>query len=194
MKMKTIIKKSAIVALMLGTLNSYATGTTLVEKNVTEGKVELVNVRKGQHLYIKNSEGKILYKTRIEKNGDFTQNFDFTSFKNGYYTLEVNKDFQIEVTPFTIISGKATFYKKEEKVIFKPVIRTEAEKVMISKLDFDSNPLKIAIYYQGEVIYKDTVKGEDVLERIYKLEKDKKGAYKVILKTNDRTYTNEFSL
>jgi len=108
--------------------------------------------------------------------------------------LEVNKDFQIEVIPFTVVAGKPTFYKKEETTIFKPVVRTENNTVLVSKLEFNAEPLKVTIFYEGEVIYKETVKGENVLQRVYKLKKDVKGSYKVVMKANDRTYTNEFSL
>ena len=192
--MKTLIRKSVLVALMLGALASYATETTLVDKKETEAKVELLNVKKGQRLYIKNSEGDILYQEKIQQNGTFVKNFDFSALEDGNYILEVNKDFEIEVSPFSVNSGKATFNKKEEKTIFKPVVRTNNNKVMVSKYDFEAAPLHVTIYYEGEVIFKETVKGGNVLQRVYKLRKEIKGNYMVVMKANDRTYTNEFSL
>lgn len=191
--MKMTIRKIVLVAFMLGTLNSYATGTTLVEGG-NDVKVELVTIKKGQHLSIKNSKGKVLQKKTVETESSLENVFDFASLQNGYYTLEVNKDFQIEVIPFTVVAGNPTFYKKEETTIFKPVVRTENNNVLVSKLEFNAEPLKVTIFYEGEVIYKETVKGENVLQRVYKLKKDVKGSYKVVMKTNDRTYTNEFSL
>ena len=192
--MKTIIRKTVLVALMLGTLTSYATGTTLVDKKGTEAKVELVNVKKGQRLYIIDSEGEILYQERIKKDGTFIKNFDFTSLKDGLYTLELNKDFQIDITPFSVKSGRAIFKNKEVKTIFKPVVRTTNNKVLVSKFDFEATPLQVTIYYEGDVIFKETVKGGNVLQRVYKLRKDIKGDYRVVMKANDRTYSNEFSL
>ena len=82
--MKTIIRKTVLVALMFGTLSSYATGTTLVDMMETEPKVELASVKKGQHLYIKNSEGKVLHKKAVETNGSIENAFDYTSLNNGY--------------------------------------------------------------------------------------------------------------
>ena len=190
--MKATIRKSVFVALMLGTLTAYATG--VVERNRMEGEITLNNVKKGQHWFIKNSAGKIIHEEEIKSNGSFNQDFDFTSLKNGLYTLEVNKSFQIDVTPFTIISDEVIFHKKAEKVIFKPVIRTEENKILITKLHFEATDLKIVIYYGDEIIYKDTVVGNNLLKRVYALQKDKKGGYKVILKANDREYVKEFSL
>lgn len=191
---KTIIRTTVLVALMFGTLTSYATGTTLVEKTRIEAKVELVNVKKGQHLYIIDSKGEILYHEKIQRNGTFTKNFDFTALKDGEYTIEVNKDFQIDVTPFSVKSGKAIFNKKEEKVIFKPVVRTDNHKVLVSKFDFEAAPIHVTIYYEGDVIFEETVRGGNVLHRVYKLRKEIKGDYRVVMKANDRTYSNEFSL
>jgi len=177
---------------MLGTLISYATGTSLTKGNVT--KVALKNVKKGQIWVIKNSTGKILHEKKIQNNESFTQDFDFTSLKNGYYTLEVNKDFQIDVTPFTIISEEVLFHKKAKKIIFKPVMRIEENKILITKLNFEAASLSVLIYYENDLIFKDIAKGGDLLNRVYSLQKDKKGDYKVILKANNRTYINEFIL
>lgn len=192
--MKTTIRKSLLVALMFGTLTSYATGTTFTERNSIEEKVTLNNVKKGQRWFIKSSKGKVLHEEVIQSNGSFNEDFDFTTLENGYYTLEVNKDFQIEITPFTIVSGEVMFHKKAEETIFKPVIRTDKNKILISKLDFETNALKVVIYYENEIIFKETVKGGDILKRVYALQENKKGDYKVIMKANDRTYINEFSL
>ncbi|MFY0629059.1 MAG: hypothetical protein JXR05_01690 [Flavobacteriaceae bacterium] len=188
--MKTFIRRSLLVTFMLGTLISYAT-----ENNETKVKVELTNVKEGQNWSIKNSRGNVIHKEEIKRNGSFTRDFNFTSLKNGYYTIEVNKDFQIDIVPFTIVSGKVTFYKNAEKTIFKPIFRAEENKIMISKLDFESSSLRVTIYFEGAVIFKDVIQAkEEKLKRIYKLREDKKGDYKVVMKANDRTYINEFSL
>jgi hypothetical protein len=192
--MKTIIRKSLLVALMFGTLTSYATGTTFTERNSIEEKVTLSNVKKGQRWFIKSSKGKVIHEEIIKSNGSYNKDFDFASLENGYYTLEVNKDFQIDISPFTIVSNEVIFHKEAEKTIFKPVVRTDKNRVLISKLDFETNALRVVIYYENEIIFKETVKGGDVLRRIYALQENKKGDYKVIMKANDRTYINEFSL
>lgn len=192
--MKTSIRKSVLVALMLGTFSSYATGTTLKENHDNDEKVAAINVKKGERLSIKNSKGKVVFQKQMENNTNFSKEFDFTSLKNGYYTLERNKDFLIEITPFTIVSGDITFHEKAEKTIFKPVVRTKNYSILLSKIDFDNTPLQVIIYFENEVILKDVVKGEQLLSRVYTLRKDIKGDYKVVMKANDRTYTNEFSL
>ncbi len=191
--MTKMIRTSVLVALMLGTLTSYA-GTTLVEKNGTEARVAFTKMKKGQRYYIKNSEGKVLHESIAQESNTYDKVFEFNSLENGYYSLEINDDFQIDVIPFTVVGGNTTFYNKEEKVIYKPVVRTENNNLLVSKIEFDATPLHVTIYYEGKVIFRDTVKGGNVLQRVYKLRQDIKGDYKVVMKANDRKYTNEFSL
>lgn len=192
-KMKTTIRKSLVVALLFGTLSSYALeNDNVFNRNINN--LEIKNVKKGQRLFIKNANGAIIYKEEVTSNGNFKTAFDFSSLKNGYYTLEVSKDFQIEITPFTIVLGEVTFHKKAETTVFKPVVRTEDNKVLVSRIDFKNNPLEISIFFEGKRIYNDTVKGKVILERVYQLRKDISGKYKVVVKANDRTYINEFSL
>lgn len=65
---------------------------------------------------------------------------------------------------------------------------------MISKFSFEETSIKVTIYYKNEVIVKETVKGIDTLKRVYSLEKNKRGAYTVVINSNNRTYINEFTL
>jgi hypothetical protein len=165
-----------------------------VEKTKAEGNTAFTTIKKGQQLSIKDSKGNVLFEKTVEKSNTIEQAFDYATLQNGYYTLEVNKDFQIEVIPFTVVSGKTTFYSHAEKTIYKPVVRTENNSLLVSKIDFTAAPLHVTIYYEGEVIFKDIVRGGHILHRVYKLRKDSKGDYKVVMKANDRTYSNEFSL
>ena len=73
-------------------------------------------------------------------------------------------------------------------------MRIEENKILITKLNFEAASLSVLIYYENDLIFKDIAKGGDLLNRVYSLQKDKKGDYKVILKANNRTYINEFIL
>ena len=190
---KTIIKIS-LIALIFGSLTAYSNEVNLKKEAKFSTKIEVDNVKNRQLLFIKNTSGKIIHKEIINLERATPYEFDFSGLENGYYTLEINKDFQIEIKPFTIISGEVIFHKKGEKTIFKPVIRAEKNKIFISKLNFIETSIHISIYYENEIIFTDNVKGDSIIEKIYSLQKDKKGSYKVITIVNDRKYTKEFSL
>ena len=108
--------------------------------------------------------------------------------------MEINKDFQIEIKPFTVISGKAIFHPKAEKTVFKPVIRSNKNKILISKLNFETCSMKVNIYYEDELILSDDIEGKKLIQKIYTLHKNKKGDYKIVAKVNDRIYTRKISL
>lgn len=179
--MKKFITKNLFLALILGMLTSSVVGNNFEDIN-----------RKNPLIFIKNTTGKIIYEKPV--NITRIQDIDFSYLQNGYYTLEINKDFQIDIKPFTVISGEAIFHKKAEKIIFKPVIRTVKNKILVSNLNFDAISIQISIYYEDEIIYTDIAKGEFLIEKIYALQEDKKGNYKIVTKVNDRIYIKEFSL
>jgi hypothetical protein len=181
--MKKVITKNLLVALLFGMLASSVVGNNFGNMN-----------RKNPLIFIKNTTGKIIYEKPVNIQNNNIQDIDFSYLKNGYYTLEINKDFQIEIKPFTIISGKAIFHPKAEKTVFKPVIRSNKNKILISKLNFEVYPMKVDIYYEDEVILSDIIEGEKLIQKIYTLRKNKKGDYKIVTKVNDRIYTRKISL
>ena len=80
--MKKFITKNLLLALMLGMLTSSVVGNNFVDMN-----------RKNPLIFIKNTTGKIIYEKPV--NITSIQDIDFSYLQNGYYTLEINKDFQI---------------------------------------------------------------------------------------------------
>ena len=181
--MKKVITKKILVALLFGMLTNSIVGNNF--RNINR-EIPLI--------FIKNTTGKIIY----EKPGDIyssnIKEIDFSYLENGYYTLEINKDFHIEIKPFTVISGKAIFHPRAEKTIFKPVIRSNKNKILISKLNFETCSMKVNIYYEDELILSDDIEGKKLIQKIYTLHKNKKGDYKIVAKVNDRIYTRKISL
>ena len=193
--MKTTIKKYLVViVMMLVTSINYANKNTAVK--IVDGKkvrIEFETVKKGHTLSIKDKNGTVIYSQEIENSGTYSKVLDLSKLEKGNYTTELEKDFEIIIKPFTVLDGQVSF--DEEKTIFKPVIRTENNLVLISKLAFDNQPLKIAIYYNDEVIFSETVTDEkNLLKRVYKLSKEEKGDYKVIINSNNRSYIKDFNI
>ncbi|WP_405564255.1 hypothetical protein [Polaribacter sp. Asnod6-C07] len=191
-----IIKKTVLVAsLMLGTFTNYANNTTS-ENTLDASKVKVVfnEVKKGQKLTIKNINGTVLYSENVAQAGKFIKTFDFSLLKDGNYTLELEKDFQIIVKSLKIEDNKVIFAEDTKKVILKPVIRKKENLIMITKIAFDNQPLEVDLYYNNEIILSETVEGEEILNRVYKLDINEKGDYKVVVKNNGRNYSNEFKI
>ena len=193
--MKKIKTRVLVVVFMLGTLVNYANKTEF--KNVfNTKKVRVVfnETKKGQRLSIKDHNGIILYAEKVKKEGKLTKVFDFSKLNDGNYTLELEKDFQILIKSLKINGNIVIFNEDSKKIVFKPVVRTEGSRLMISKIAFDEKPLQVALYFNGEIIYSETIKGDSILNRVYKLDENIKGNYKVVLYNNGRSYTNDFKI
>lgn len=191
--MKTI-KKTILVALMFGTLVSYANENLIINYNEKGTKVELKDVKKGNQIVIKDSYNHVLYKQTINNNGSYRKSFNFSSLKNGKYYLEVIKEFKIISTPFLIKFGKASFKNKDLKTTYKPFIKIKDNKILISKLNTDASNMKVNIYYNGNQILSEKVTGGNTLHRIYSLDKKYNGDYVVTVNVNSRQYSIPFSL
>ena len=189
--MKTI-KKTVLVALMLGTLTSYANGTINSEENIT--KVTLNDVKKGHQLYIKDSQNQVLYKETLKKSGSFVKRFDFKYLEDGAYFLEIHKSFETVKTPFTIKKGIVFFNNDKEVRIFKPVVRLKENKFLVSKLNPNDTTVSIQIFYDGERIHSDRITGVPIVKRVYQLDANFKGNYTVLVTANNKTYKNNFTL
>ena len=98
------------------------------------------------------------------------------------------------IKPFKIKENIVIFEENEEKTIFKPVIRNQENMIFISKIALDNEPMQVVIYYNDEVIFSETIQTETILNRIYRLEKEIKGNYKVVFYNNNRSFENAFKI
>lgn len=200
--MKKTIKSTLVVIAMLGAITSYANlmPSMTFKENVKTTMLRLDNVREGQRLWIKSQSGTILYKESIDKSGAYRKEFDLTSLPNGNYFFELEKDVEIQIIPFSVASNNVTFSKEKEVKIFKPVVRTKESKLLVSKLSLDLQPLSVDIYYEApdgagfERIHSEKIENTKVIEKIYVLDNNKPGNYKIVTKSDGRVYTQMFTI
>lgn len=185
--MKTITKKILVVALMLGTLTSYAN----INLDVTPTN-EII--KRGDLVSIYDEDGTLVYSDKMENNGNVRTMFDFSNLKDGIYTIEINKAFEIFINRFEIADRNVRFLEAERKIIHKPVFRTEKNKVLISKLALDSNEMKVELYFENDLIHSERIDGEAVIKRVYQLDMEEQGEYKAVIKSNGRVYIENFRI
>lgn len=194
--MKTTIRKSLLVVLMLGTLICYAgkSTTSIRVIDAKKVKVDFMHVKKGHTLTIKDKNGTSIYSQKIKNTGNFSKIFDLNKLEDGKFTFELDKDFEIVKKPFIIKKDVVSFITNDEKTIFKPVIRNEKDLILISKIAFDNEPLEVILYYNNEVIFSEIIEGENILERAYRISENKVGNYRVVVHNVGRQYVKNFSI
>lgn len=179
--------RTIIVALMLGTFSSYAT----VENNKTS---TFTYIKKGNYIAVSDASGEVLYSGKINNNGNLTTIYDFSQLDNGKYKVEVTKDFEIEIITVDVVDHTVTVLSSGKKTIHKPVVRNENAMVLISKLALNTDKMTVELYFEDELIHKETVEGGNILNRAYKLDKTLPGDYKAVIKSDDRVFVEKFRI
>ncbi len=201
--MKKEVKKGILMVTMLAAMISYATEPSAFEKKIEIKKtiLSIHSVKQGQQLIIKDYNGIVLYKELIEQSGMYNKGFDLTALPNGNYYFELDKDVEIQVIPFKVYSNKVEFLKEKEIKFFKPIVRFKDNKILLTRLSFENKPLDVKIYYDGysgynnyELIHSEKFKDTKIVERVYALDKQKKGTYTIIVKTEGREFTETMTL
>ncbi len=193
--MKNLIKRSIVMVVLLTTLLGNANEISSL-RNLNNEKttmLTLLNVKEGNQLFIKDVFGLILYKESIKDSGEFVKGFDLTSLPDGAYYFELDKDLEITVIPFEVKMSIVEFNKEMETTIYKPYITIKENRVLVSKLSLDKQPLEVKIYYDYnsgsyDLIHSDKVENTMNIQKVYRLSKNEKGNYKLVLKTEGHTF------
>lgn len=185
--MKKVFKIILVLAVVLGTSKSYANEAVKVESTFSY-------VNKGNHISVSDAFGEVIYSGEVNYSGNLITLYDFTQLKNGKYDVEVTKGFKIEISTIEVKNSSVSVLEANRKVIYKPVVRNENASVFITKLALDGEDMEIELYFDGNLIHTETLKGNTVLNRVYKLDKNLKGNYTTIIKSNDRVFIKNFSI
>jgi len=190
----------ALLSSIITSANRVSYETPL--KEIDKTLITLDNVKIGQELFIKDINGSVIYEESIEVAGSFKKEFDLATLPDGLYFIELNKDVEINVIPFTVNSYSAELHMEKQTTIFKPVIRLKDNFVFIAKISLSQEPMEIELYYDAneshsemyELLHTEKIENTTTVHRVYKLDKYENGNYKVIFKSEGRTFTEQVKL
>lgn len=202
--MKKEVKTGILLVTMLATMLSNASKPEMVEKNfkIENTTLSIHDVKQGQQLLIKDSNGIVIYKELIDKSGMYNKGFDLRALPIGEYYFELDKDVEVQVIPFKVAMNKVEFLKEKETKYFKPVIRFKDNKILLSRLSFNQKPLEVKVYYEDTgyygsdylLLHSEKFKDMKIIERVYQIDNLKKGSYKVVVKTEGREFTESITI
>jgi len=196
--MKTI-KKSLLAVFMLTVFMGHATLSTptMVHVNLKKTTLQLNNVKPGQKLVMKDQKGQVLYREPIEQSGVYSRDFDLSSLPSGEYSFELDQGFAILIVPFNVLNSTIVFQEQKKKLIIKPIISIEKNKVKIGRSPLTDAPIKVRIYFESEpteIIYRDEIEPAKKGFRTYTLQQDVSGQYRVVYESEGRVYTKQFKI
>lgn len=195
--MKKTIKNSLVLVVLFTTLLGNANSSLKISNDEAKTTLTLKNVKRGNELSVKDAYGIILYKEMIQNSGDYIKGFDLTFLPDGDYFFELDKGLEIKTIPFTVNSNEVDFEKEKETIVFKPFVRSTENLVYVSKLSLNKQPLEINIYFDNNgynLIHSEKIENTQNIKRIYSLDKIEKGNYKIVTKTEGRTFIDYVKL
>ena len=195
--MKRLAKTSLVIVVMFTTMLSFANEFTILTKEKTKEitHVTFENVKRGSLLLIKDHYGMVLFKELIENSGEYSKGFDLTALPNGNYYFELDKEVEIKIIPFVVLSNVVTFEKAKETTINKPFVSFKGGRLLVSKLALENQPLDIKIYNKDSyLIYSEKLMDGKILERIYDVSKVEKGHYKIVMTSDGRKFVEKFEI
>lgn len=198
--MKKVIRKSIALTIMLATMLGNASESKFIatKKEVKKTSITLNKVKEGQKLVIKDSNGLTIYKELIKESGTYYKGFDLTSLPDGKYYFELDKDVEIKTIPFKVTSNSVIFEKEEEISVFKPIIRVDGKRVLVSKLSLQLKPMVIKFYEMtsegSKLVHSDTIENTKIIERIYRLAEKHKSTFKIVITSEGREFVEYINI
>ena len=186
--MKKVIKNVMLIVLMqvaLGASGSNLTPTSDIINKVIDYNNELKTTR----TVVKNANGKIIHEEIANVSNKFQLSLDLSSLQDGLYSIELDQDSEIKITPFVVFSNQVIMDESKSYSIFKPVIYKKGAFVYLSRLSFEKKNLKVKIFdVENNLIYFEQFKEKELLKRIYDFSKMYDKNFKVVLTTEGRTF------
>ncbi len=191
-------KKVFLMVALLATVMGYANDGSffISKKDAKKTVLTLSNVKVGDLFTLKDANALVLYKETIQNPGVYMKGFNLTSLPNGTYYFVLDKDMEVESMPFHIKDGTVDFNRAASETVFKPSTHIKDNTVYVSKLSLNKAPLEIEVYRdQGDyspykLVFSEVLESNsEKLERIYKLEENYKGKYKIVYKTEGKKFT-----
>lgn len=199
--MKQIMKISLILLVMLTSTYSFSNNTLSGEDNTKVTYVTFENVKIGSILTLKNQSGFIMYSETVKSSGKFSKQFDFTLLPAGDYSFEMESGFEVKIKVLTVSKSNVYFHPEGQSSFFKPLVKLKSNKLLISQLALNKEPLEVKLYYtkKGDdevMLYTEEFIGNEqlIIEKILSLSNNYKGDYRIVMSTNDHVYIENLKL
>lgn len=195
------MKKTIAVLLVMGAMFSgykvYANGNNN-SPSVNPAKnmqVSFDNVNADSKLYIKDSEGHILYSENILSEGKYNRGFDVSAFPSSDYYFEVDKEAFISIYPFTVVDDFVEFHEERVSSIVKPVLILENSRVKLMRNLDEDQSINVEIYYEGRnLVYSETIKNDGMIGKVFDFSGSASGEYLFSINYENRNHSEYLSI
>jgi len=190
--MKTVLKVTAVVALMLSTVVSSAKERLDVVALNKAKSLLLVIQDSSQDLAVRlvDSDFNTIYSETI-KSSNINKKFDLKNLNDGTYYFYTSNDLRDIAYTISISDNVLSIVNEEEKV--KPFFRKTEDKVLMNFLNSEKSSVEIKLYDEDNRLVFSEIRNEEVIvEKAFDFSKAFPGVYTVIISDENNSYTESF--
>lgn len=195
--MKRVMNLCLLMLIMLVSTTTKASDVMSVKiENSSTLNVSLLNISKGQKLYLKDYSGEVLFDVTLEKMPLYRKYFNFNTVKDGIYFVETESEFDIKITPVIKNKKGIALINTSVTTVFKPKVLVENTMVRVMLTRSDKTPLSVSIYdKEGVKLFKEDVEeGVTIFERMYNFSGVPSGEYLIYFNLKDRKFVKEIRI
>ena len=191
--MKTILKFTIVVALMLSTVVSMASEPkmNLVANSIAKSLIfTLEEVTENMNIQIIDAYDNIIYSEKFT--GDtLRKRFDLENLDSGTYYFFTENEFKSYMYTISLDNDKLEILSKEET--HKAHFRKTEDKVFVNLLNLDKSKVAIKVYNEDDrLVHSETVVEKIVVEKAFNFTNAYAGSYTIMIEDGINTYTQKF--
>lgn len=194
---KSISKVTMLIAFVAFANTLMATGNlkvNILPLTAEKAVVAISNASAANfQISIATENGEVVYFKETDADSkDFRKVFDFSNLEKGSYKLSVSVDNETTERSFKIDNKNIAVGK--EKSILEPYFAYKNGVLKLSYLNFSEDNLSLNLYDTKDLIYSKEIGSKFNVTEGFDLSKLNKGAYSVVLSTENKSYTYKINV
>lgn len=193
--MKTILKLTTVVALMLSTVVGLAEETKLNLVALTKAKSLLLTLENGSEdlsVRLVDADMNLIYAETIT-NSTISKKFDLRNLNDGTYYFYTSDNFKNYMYTMVIADNVLRILDTEERV--KPYFRKTKNKIYMNFLNLEKTPVEIKVYDADYRLVFSEIRNEElIVEKAFDFSDAFSGSYTVVITDSTATYTEDFTV
>jgi hypothetical protein len=195
--MKNVIKKTTVIlSLFLAsqTFSNVVDSITLFAKE-EKTVIKFNKIDAFTSIKFKDKNGETLYNDKINEEGVFANLFDLSNLPDATYYFELETKNEIRTIPIVIDNQNIEQLNDQEAITAKPHLKTENQMVRMTQNSANDQDFSVSIYHEGrDLIYKETIKKAEELNRTYDFEGSMQGEYLIVVSTNGEVFSKKIRI
>ncbi len=186
--MKTILKFTTVVALMLVTVTGMANEPkfNLKTKSATKSLVFEMEYSEQTTVILKDSDGNVIYSESVS-NASYSKKFNLENLEDGLYYFTTENKLREIVYTIDVTDTDVKIIDKEENT--KPYFRRVGGKVLLNFLNLDESSVKVKVVdAENRVLFEETYTDTKIVEKAFDFTKALEGTYTISVEDFNNTF------